>query len=340
MKILPAIIETRNLSRKYQTYKKPEGVWNSVKGFWTREYEQKLALAPTNLEIDGGQIVGLVGANGAGKTTLLKVLCGLIHPTSGTATVLGFTPWERRRDFLRQISILLGQKNQLWWDIPAADSFDLLARIYDVPCDEAKRRVAHLAELLRCTDLLHVQLRRLSLGERMKMEIIGSLLHRPKVLFLDEPTIGLDIVAQSTIRDFLASYVQDYRPTIILTSHYMDDISKLADRLLLISRGEIVYDGTVNSFTGRAETSQKVSMRLSEPLKSNLVLFEGAEFPAGTSFIEVEVPAAKTGSVLEQILKQTQVYDLKVEEANFEDVIRRFLEKDSRYSPTGRPLPV
>lgn len=334
------MISTRGLSRSYQTYKKPEGLWNSIRGFWSREYEQKMALAPTDLEIEGAQIVGLVGANGAGKTTLLKLLCGLIHPTAGSATVLGFNPWDRTREFLARISILLGQKNQLWWDIPPADSFELLARIYDVPLDEAKRRVTELADLLKCRDLLHVQLRRLSLGERMKMEIIGSLLHRPQVLFLDEPTIGLDIVAQSTIRDFLAGYVEQFRPTIILTSHYMDDISKLADRLLLISRGQIVYDGTVDSFIGRAETSQKVSMRLSDPLTEDLPLTDGIKLNPGTSAVEIEIPSAQTGAVLEKILKRTQVYDLKVEEADFEDVIRRFLEKDSRHSPAGHPVTI
>jgi ABC-2 type transport system ATP-binding protein len=337
---LAFVIETKDLSRTYQTYKKSEGLWNSIRGFWHRQYEQKMALVPTSLQIEGGQIVGLVGANGAGKTTLLKLLCGLIYPTQGDAKVLGYNPWERKREYLSQISILLGQKNQLWWDIPPADSFDLLARIYDLAPEEAKRRVQELAELLQCTDQLHTQLRRLSLGERMKMEIIGSLLHRPKVLFLDEPTIGLDIVAQATIRDFLARYVKEFRPTIILTSHYMDDISKLADRLLLISRGQIVYDGTVDNFIGHAETAQKLSLKLTEPLTEELELIDGVRLQVGQSVVEIEVPSARTGQVLERILRRSQVYDLKVEEANFEDVIRRFLEKDSRYSSPGRTLTI
>ncbi|MGE0762687.1 MAG: ATP-binding cassette domain-containing protein [Bdellovibrionales bacterium] len=337
---MAVIIETSGLSRTYQTYKKPEGLWNSVRGFWNRKYEQKIALSPTDLKIEDGQIVGLVGANGAGKTTLLKLLCGLIHPSSGTAKVLGVSPWERQRDFLKHISILLGQKNQLWWDIPPADSFELLARIYDIPFDEAKKRVKELAELLKCTEQLHVQLRRLSLGERMKMEIIGSLLHRPKVLFLDEPTIGLDIVAQSTIRDFLSRYVQQYRPTIILTSHYMDDISKLADRLLLISRGRIVYDGTVASFVSQAEISQKLSMRLETPLSHDLPIMDGVTLSAGSQIIEMELPAKKVGQALEKILSRSPVQDLKVEEAGFEDVIHRFLEKDDRHGPVGNSLTI
>lgn len=242
------VITTNHLSRSYHTYRKADGLLNSIKGFWAREYEEKKALLPTDLNIEAGQIVGLVGANGAGKTTLLKLLSGLIYPSGGDARVLGFTPWQRKRDFLRQISLLLGQKSQLWWDLPAADSFSLLAKIYDLPEKQARTDYQELAERLQCTDQLHTQLRRLSLGERMKMEIIGSLLHRPRILFLDEPTIGLDVMAQKTIRDFLSNYVKASQPTILLTSHYMDDISQLADRLLLISHGSLVYDGTVEAF--------------------------------------------------------------------------------------------
>lgn len=271
------VIETENLSRVYTTYQKPEGFVNSLRGFINRKNISKVALEPTTLKIESGQIVGLVGGNGAGKTTLLKMLSGLVTPTSGDAKVLGYRPWERKNEYLRQISILLGQKNQLWWDISPADSFSLLARIYDLDVKKARARVDHLAQMLHCTHVLHTQLRRLSLGERMKMEIIGALLHEPQVLFLDEPTIGLDIVAQETIREFLDEYVKEKSPTVILTSHYMDDIAKLADKLLLISKGNIVYEGTVPDFVTKANAE----------LAQN-------------------------------------------EEVDFEDVIRRFLETESR----------
>ena len=209
-------IRARGLGRSFETYEKPEGIWNSIRGIWNRKTILKEALKPIDLEIHPGQVVGLIGANGAGKTTLLKILSGLIHPTSGTAEVLGHVPWKREEGFLRRISILLGQKNQLWWDIPAADSFELLVNIYDLPMEKTRSRWRFLAEMLNCEHVLTTQLRRLSLGERMKMEIIGSLLHDPEVLFLDEPTIGLDVVAQATIRSFLGEYVKERKPTVIL----------------------------------------------------------------------------------------------------------------------------
>lgn len=250
---MATVIQTENLTRSYKSYRRNEGAWGAIRGFFKRQVEIKEALKSTTLNIEGGQIVGLVGANGAGKTTLLKILSGLIFPTSGEVSVLGYRPHDRDPQFLRQISILLGQKAQLWWDLPAADSFNLLANIYSLDAAQAKADWMELAERLRCVDQLHVQLRRLSLGERMKMELIGALLHRPKVLYLDEPTIGLDVLAQNTIRGFLGDYVRRYQPTIILTSHYMDDISRLADRLLLISQGSIVYDGRVEDFVAHAE---------------------------------------------------------------------------------------
>lgn len=283
------VIETRDLSRVYKTYRREEGGWNAFKGFFNRQHESKVALKPTTLTIEHGQIVGLVGANGAGKTTLLKMLSGLIYPSSGEVSVLGYKPFERKSEFLRQISILLGQKAQLWWDLPAADSFNLLASIYSLEPKQAKADWLMLADKLDCSGQLHTQLRRLSLGERMKMEIIGSLLHRPKILFLDEPTIGLDVLAQKNIRTFLAEYVREHQPTIILTSHYMDDISQLADRLLLISQGAICYDGTVDGFVVHAEAELKL--------------------------------------------------DLKSEETDFEEVIHKFFEKESRRRTIGSPQP-
>lgn len=307
-------IQTKNLGREYKTYQKKEGLLNSIKGFWNREYTTKSALKNVSLDIEGGQIVGLVGANGAGKTTLLKILSGLIYPTSGEVKVLGYEPWKRESEFLKQMSILLGQKNQLWWDISARDSYSLLAKIYDLDLAQAKKRVIDLAEMLNCQDVLDTQLRRLSLGERMKMEIIGSLLHSPKVLFLDEPTIGLDIIAQTAIRDFLENYVKEFKPVVILTSHYMDDIAQLADRLLLISKGSLVYDGTVEHFLQTTETSKKIIYRYKNDHQERELIFQDSEL----------------STKLNEIVKSGEVTNLKIEEVDFEEVIHGFLAKESR----------
>lgn len=326
-------IEASGLTRAYQTYEKPEGVMNSLRGFWNRKYIERVALKPTDLKIEQGQIIGLVGANGAGKTTLLKLLSGLIYPTGGTASVLGHEPWKRESAYLRRISILLGQKNQLWWDIPASDSFQLLAQIYDLPLDRTGARVQELATMLDCAHVLTVQLRRLSLGERMKMEIIGSLLHEPDVLFLDEPTIGLDVVAQVAIRKFLAEYVKEKGPTVILTSHYMDDIARLADRLLLISKGSLVYDGTVPEFMGKSEQVQKISLRYAEPLAQGFLLNADHNLLAGEQEFNLQLPSKELPDAVRRLTQFATVQSLKIEEADFEEVIRKFLETESRVLP-------
>ena len=307
-------IETENLGRVYKTYTKKEGILNSFKGFYNRQYTEKLALKNATIKIEAGKIVGLVGSNGAGKTTLLKILSGLIYPSSGQALVLGHQPWRRETEFLKQISILLGQKNQLWWDITPRDSYSLLTKIYDLNETASKKIVNDLAHLLQCTHVLDTQLRRLSLGERMKMEIIGSLLHSPKVLFLDEPTIGLDIVAQMTIRNFLEQYVVDHKPAIILTSHYMDDIAQLADQLLLISQGQIVYDGSVEHFTQTTDLKKKLVYRIKNSAEEKEIVYNSQELP----------------KILAELAQAGEVVDLKVQEVDFEDVIHRFLATESR----------
>ncbi len=329
-------IETVGLSRSYETYKKPEGLLKSIEGFWKRETIQKIAVHPTTLTVYRGQIVGLVGSNGAGKTTLLKLLSGLIYPSAGATKVLGYDPHERRPEFLRRVSILLGQKAQLWWDLPPADSYELLAKIYEIDSTVARNRVRELADLLACTEQLHVQLRRLSLGERMKMEIIGALLHRPEVLFLDEPTIGLDIIAQTKIREFLGEYVKVERPTVILTSHYMDDISLLADRLMLISHGKIVYDGTVEAFTAKSEMRQTLSLNLLHPPTQDVSLGHDFKISAGARSVRFEMPAQWIADVLGELMALSPVYDIKIEEVEFEDVIRSFMEQDARLRAAGR----
>lgn len=322
-------ISTQNLTRTFKSYTKAEGLKESLKGFFNRQHVEKVALKPTTLQIRGGQIVGLVGANGAGKTTLLKLLSGLIHPSSGEAFVLGFKPHERNPDLLRSLSLLLGQKAQLWWDLSPVDSFRLLAEIYDLDRSTVQKRIQELAERLQCGHVLETQLRRLSLGERMKMEMIGALLHQPKILFLDEPTIGLDIVAQASLRDFLKSYVQDYSPTVILTSHYMEDISYLADQLLLISQGGIVYNGTVTDFTtktgNKGLTESLVKISWVEGLQKQVDLGPYGQLQLNQTYFEAPVKTSDLSDVLRSLTQAGNVQSLKIEESDFESVIHQFL---------------
>lgn len=323
------VIQTNQLSRNYRTYRKEAGILAGLKGLFSKKAEIKQALLPINLKIPRGQIVGLVGSNGAGKTTLLKLLSGLIFPTDGTAKVLGYTPWDRSNVFLKQIGLLLGQKNQLWWDIPAWDSFHLLIAIYDLDKESTLKRVETLAARLDCSHVLKVPLRRLSLGERMKMELIGCLLHKPKILFLDEPTIGLDVVAQTNIRQFILEELKGTDVTIILTSHYMDDIALLADRLLLMSHGAIAYDGTVDHFMSLTPSTKRLVADFAQPLTEEISITSALKIPVGALTFDHSLSSEELFNALKIITTRTSIRDLKIEEPDFEDVIRLFLEKES-----------
>lgn len=260
------VISVKHLNKTYRIFKKEAGLWGSVQSFFNRKYEDKAAVSDVSFDIEQGELVGFLGANGAGKTTTLKMLSGLLTPTSGEAYVLGFEPHKRDNAFRKQFSIVLGQKNQLWWDLPAMDSFLLLKEIYEIPDADFKRELEMLSELLTVGDKLGIQLRRLSLGERMKCELIGSLLHSPKVLFLDEPTIGLDVVAQKAIRDFIKSYSRERRTTIILTSHYMQDIEELCERVIIIGGGKLFFDGALSAIIDRFASEKLLMLEFSKPV--------------------------------------------------------------------------
>src|SRR3954471_10472019 len=247
---MPAI-QVTGLTKAFRTYKKQPGVGGAIKGLFRRTYDQTVAVKDVTFTIEPGELVGFLGPNGAGKTTTLKMLAGLLYPTSGSARVLGYVPWERQDGYRRQFALLLGQKNQLWWDLPARESLELNAKIYGIPDDLLERTVSEMTELLAVRDKLNVAVRELSLGERMKMELIASLLHRPKVLFLDEPTIGLDVVSQKTVREFLREQNAKEKTTIVLTSHYMADIQALCKRVIIIDRGTISFDGRLSEVVDR-----------------------------------------------------------------------------------------
>lgn len=280
-----------------------------------------------SFDIEEGEIVGFLGPNGAGKTTTLKMLSGILHPSDGQASVLGYTPWERKKEFKRQFSIVMGQKNQLWWDLPASDSFELNKLIYDLDDTEYKRTLDELVELLGVGEQLHVQVRRLSLGERMKMELIASLLHRPKVILLDEPTIGLDIISQSKIRQFFKTYNKTYNTTILLTSHYMRDIEDLCSRTMIINHGQLVYDGDLKSVNDVIGSWKLLKIQLSAPV-SELSL-NGYGKIRSRSELEVVFELGKHDVLRKskEILDHLPVIDFTIEDIPLEEGIAILYEK-------------
>lgn len=292
----------------------------------SRRFGAKVALDNVSLDVPRGQVFGLVGANGAGKTTLVKMLAGIIHPTRGDARVLGFRPWERDNRFRRQIALIMGQKAQLWWDLPAADSFLLLKEIYGIPDDRYRANLDYLARVLDVAKELTIQVRRLSLGERMKMELIAALLHGPRVVYLDEPTIGLDLTAQKAIRDFILAYREQNRPAMILTSHYMEDIERLCRRLLILREGEIVYDGSLAGVVEKYADHKVVTAHLRKT--NGTVTRDGLEALGQVDAcddltIRLRVPRGRVAEAAAELLRRYPVADLAIEEVEIGTIIEK-----------------
>ncbi len=316
-------IETRDLKKVFQSVQKEPGLWGSVKGLWSRKYTTKEAVKGVDIAIEEGETVGFLGPNGAGKTTTLKMLSGILHPSSGSAHVLGFTPWERKSTFLQQIALVMGQKQQLWWDLPARESYLLLQEIYEIPDDIYKTRVGELAEMLDIEKLLGTQVRKLSLGERMKCELVAALLHAPRVVYLDEPTIGLDVVSQVRIREFLKIYQERHHSTIILTSHYMQDVKELCERIIIIDEGQTVFDGPFAHLVSRYSDEKLVRLTFEHPVTiEKLEPFGTVEMPDEThAVVRVlrEVSARRAGEMLATL----PVADVTIDEVEAEEVIRQ-----------------
>ena len=327
------IITVKDLTKTFTYSVKEKGLRGSLHNLFARPTLQKTAVNGVSFSIEKGEAVGLLGPNGAGKTTTLKMLSGILYPTAGTATVAGFVPWERRRDYQRRFAIVMGQKTQLWPDLPALDTFELNRRIYDLDPREYQRTLDELTDLLGVGSLLQVQVRRLSLGERMKMELIAALLHRPELLYLDEPTIGLDILSQRSIRDFLRHYNRQTRTTILLTSHYTADIEAICPRSIIINHGSVVFDGPLGEVSEVFGHKKLVSIKAGRDLTAGELAPFGAvrELPHTTALREVERPRLE--ECLQRMFGALPVVDLDVKDIPIEEGIAYFYEKAGVSAP-------
>ena len=322
------MIKVENLSKSFSYYKKEVGIKNSVKNLFHRERLIKNAVNNISFEIEEGEVVGFLGPNGAGKTTTLKMLSGILYPTSGNATVMGYVPWERKKEFKMNFSIVMGQKNQLWWDLPACESLHLNKYIYELDDKAFQSTLDELVELLDVKDLLNVQVRRLSLGERMKLEIIAALIHKPKVILLDEPTIGLDIISQKKIREFLKYYNTQTKTTIILTSHYMNDIEDMCKRSIIINQGSVVYDDDLSHVNELFNKTKLIKLQLSEPVdKSVLESFGEVKEYEGLNAV-LAVVREEVRECSKVLLDKVPVIDFTIEDVPIEEGIALLYQKE------------
>lgn len=322
------IVEVKNLCKTYEYVEKKPGLKHSLFNLFKSEKKQKKAVKNINFSIEKGELIGFLGPNGAGKTTTLKMLAGILTPTSGSVKVLGYEPIARKKEYKMQFAFVMGQKMQLAWDLPAMESFLLNKKIYEISDDDFKKNLDEMVELLDVQEIVNKQVRQLSLGERMKCELISALLHSPKVLFLDEPTIGLDVVAQKKIRDFIAKYNKERQTTIILTSHYMEDISQLCKRIVIINLGKIVYDGSLEDLTAKYVPDKKITIYFEQEVSKDEMEKFGKVCEFETLKVSFEIPRSEVKNVAGKILSsEFAIKDIEIEEEDIESIIRNIFTK-------------
>lgn len=315
-------IEVRKLKRYFKVYKRSPGIFSALGSVFKRKFSEVRAVDDISFEINQGELVGFIGPNGAGKTTTLKCLSGLLYPSNGSVSVLGFNPFERKSDFLKKISLVMGQKNQLWWDLPAMDTFRLNKEIYELSDAEFDKTLSELIELLDVKDQVKIPVRNLSLGQRMKMELIASLIHKPQVLFLDEPTIGLDVVMQKKMREFIAEYNRIYKSTILLTSHYMVDVKQLCKRVIIIDHGKLIYDGDLSKLVDKYADTKWVTVDFIKEADRGKLEKLGYIKNFDSHRIVYNVKKEEAKKLVAILLKEFEIEDLNIEDPDIEEIIR------------------
>lgn len=321
------MISVKNLTKVYKIAKKDKGFLGFMRSVVNRKFKLVKALDKVSFEVKEGEFVGLIGPNGAGKTTMMKILSGILYPTAGEVSVLGDVPFKKNYRFLKQISFVMGSKNQLIWDLPAMDSFLVNKATYEISERDFSNRLKELTDLLQCGDLLTHQVRTLSWGQRMKMELIAAVLHHPKVLYLDEPTIGLDVVAQKSIRDFIKEYQQRYKATILLTSHYMEDVKQLARRVIIINEGKILYDGLLSAITKKYAERKRIVFILNKQPKEEDLKKIHRQYTLEYPRLTLDVPRERLAYTVEHLSRLLSFDDITIEEERIEEIIRKIFQK-------------
>jgi len=335
---MPDVIDVRSLAKSYRVHKRPPGVAAALRSVLRRKYEIVKAVEDLSFTIGEGERVGFLGPNGAGKTTTLKVLAGLLHPTSGTIRVGGYVPYARDPRFLKLITLVMGQKQQLIWDLPPAETYAMNQALYDVPRAEAQEMVRTLVELLQIGDLIGKPTRQLSLGERMKCELVAALLHRPRVLFLDEPTIGLDVSMQAKMRAFIKEYNERFGAAVLLTSHYMDDVVALCPRVVVIDHGRLIYDGDLRALARKIRPDKRVTIRFSKAVDAGDLARLGTVVSTEAAQAVLSVPAEQASAVVRDALATLPIVGLAIEEPPLEEVMRELFHTGGRETPErGEP---
>jgi ABC-2 type transport system ATP-binding protein len=322
------IIDVIDLKKIYKTHERKEGFLEAIKSIYKRKYKKKVALKGVSFEVQKGEILGLIGPNGAGKSTIIKSLCGILYPTSGEVRSLNYTPWLDRVEYVKNIGVIFGQKSLLWWDLPPLDTYSLLQVIYKIPEKDFRRRLNKMVSLLSVKDVVKQPTRDLSLGERMKCELIAALLHNPSIVFLDEPTIGVDIVAKDRIRKLILETNKKYGTTFIVTTHDMGDIEKLCERVIIINYGDIVYDGLLNRLQSKFVTTKIIDLKLKKPQRIRKL--KGVDITKINSYeykLEVDIKKQKIDKLVSNLLSKYQIADLAVTNVNIEEVIKEIYQK-------------
>ena len=326
-------IELNNISKSFKLFKREAGLKGALQSFLKRNYQEFHALQDINLKIKEGEIIGILGENGAGKTTLIKLMIGLLYPTSGNININGFTPWEKKHEYLKTVSIVMGQKNQLWWDIPASESFLLNKHIYDLDNKDYDNTLNELVDFLDVREKLDVQVRRLSLGERMKMEIIASLLHKPSIVLLDEPTLGLDVISQSKIREFVKHYNEMNNTTFVITSHYTRDIQEMCERVYVLNKGKAIYDGNFNTLINNINPLRKLVFQFTDVVDQNILndMLSGFDYSINERVLTSLMSEKELQKLLGILLKKFNPENISFEDLPVDETMKSFFQNPSKF---------